>query len=323
VTEIPENLSPATDQDPEQPPEPDPSCPVCHTPNHDRTWRVCDRDQLEIAETLDQLVDLVHRADDPELLTPGTHGPGVGPIGGSHEPSIGVNVDALDLALGHTILGVLEDWERWWRETWNLGTYGSASEARVSHGTAEPNTTPILRNLTGCVAFLQARWPIAATVLEPPPEEFAHEVLRLYRHALAALGYTRFDLDPDPDAQEPFDYFIHCPADLSDRLCNHPIGMRHQPLPLPGHPPEQLRARCERCGTSWDLRTLLVVSQAAGTRIDMTLAEVRTFYGGVHERTIRRKVAAGILTQHRGRYRLTSTPEDPPEDSLRNILSST
>jgi hypothetical protein len=256
---------------------------------------------------LGELLDLHALAHDVEYLLPRTSGNGVGPIGGSRERPIGINVDALDLDMGNDALAILEEWERWWREHWDLAPYGEASSARLlapySDASAGVDSTPTSRNLTGTVAFLRARWPIASQVIEPPPDEFAHEVRKLHSRALAALALTRFDIDPDPEAVEPWDYTIACPADLGDRLCNHSIGMRRQPRPVDGGKPEPVRVNCPRCGSHWDTRTLFIVALAAGTRVELTLAEAREHYGCT-ERTIRRKVAAGLLTHHKGRYRI-------------------
>jgi hypothetical protein len=69
---------------------------------------------------LGELLDLHALAHDVEYLLPRTSGNGVGPIGGSRERPIGINVDALDLDLGNDALAILEEWERWWREWWDV-----------------------------------------------------------------------------------------------------------------------------------------------------------------------------------------------------------
>jgi hypothetical protein len=229
-------------------------------------------------------------------LEPGTTGAD-GPIGLHRDPPIPVDLGALDLSEGSGVLSVLEEWERWWRQEWNLAPYGEASSARlivhVSHATAEPGSTATSRNLSGTVRFLRARWPIAATVVEPPPDEFADEVLKLHRECLAALHRIPSDLDMDLDP--PPDYVLECPTDD----CHNRIPMTRLPRPIDGERPEPVSVSCARCGARWTTPRLLLVAAVSGTRVEISVEDAMAHYG-CSRATVYRMVGRGEL--RRGRY---------------------
>jgi hypothetical protein len=228
-------------------------------------------------------------------LEPGTTGAD-GPIGLHRDPPIPVDIGALDLSHGEGVLGILEAWERWWREHWGLAPYGEASSARlivhVSHGTAELASTATSRNLSGTVRFLRARWPIAAQVVEPPPDEFADEVLRLHRECLAALHRIPSDLDMDLDP--PPDYVLECPTDD----CHNRIPMTRQYLSVDGRRPPEVTLSCNRCGAHWSTTRLLLLASVSGTRVEISVEVAATHYG-VTAGTVRRMVQRGQLRRGR------------------------
>jgi hypothetical protein len=260
-------------------PAPTPACPICHRldPNG-RSWACC----VGCVQRTDRmLVDILEAhalASLPEYLIPSRSGDGAGPVSGSHERPIGLDVAVLDLALGEDQLAVLEQWERWWREHWGLSPYGEASGSRlivhVSHGTYELASTPTSRNLTGTVGFLRAWWPTASGVNEPPPEEFASEVRHLHGRALTALRMT----EPKPTT-------IACPADLDNgSICGHRI-------PLTGDGNDLY---CTRCGTRWTTARLLLVAAVSGARVEISVEDAAHHYG-VTTRTVRRMIERGEL----------------------------
>jgi hypothetical protein len=249
---------------------------------------------------LGQLVELHALAQDPEALFPRVGGHGH--MGARREPPAPLSIAALDVSLGADMLGVLESWERWWREHARMAPWGEASAAYAartrengprSHGTPGLDSTPTSRTLVGCVGFLRAQWPTFAAMVEPPPDEFAAEVRALHREAMTALSMSRFDLDPDPLAVEPPDYTIPCPH------CAVPIGMRR--APHDDERPDTTHINCDRCGWHGTAPWLIRVSIAAGARPAMSLHQVREHYG-VTERTVRRWVASGRLERRRGMY---------------------
>lgn len=277
-----------------------PKCVVCapRRTTHLPDWGTCAHCVTDVDRALASILDLHTRA--AAELAPRTAGDHtLTGVPGSRPP---LDIGALDVHLGHDTLAVLEQWERWWRETLNLAPYGLASAAYAartrekgpsSPATVEVDSTPTSRTLVGVVRFLRAQWPGMAERVEPPPDEFADEVRRLERQALAALGWSRFDVDPDPDATEPPDYAVPCPG------CGGSIGMRRQPRDHHDTVP----INCPRCGWHGTGEWLIRVAIASGARPAMSLAQVVDHYQ-VTERTVRRWVQSGRLECRRGMYRV-------------------
>lgn len=268
---------------------PTPTCPIC---GHDRDdWTTCPGCVRAVDTMLGELLDLHALAGDPAHLLPAQRG---ADTGHSSERPLGVNVAALDLAHGESLLGVLASWERWWREH-----LGHSTPTTPEDGPRHPRwprwaPTDAPHVLSRTVAYLRAQWPTMAALVEPPPDEFAHEVRALHRNALNALSLTRFDLDPDPAAKEPPDYTVPCPG------CGLTIGMHRQPRTVDGHH-DTVRMNCERCGWHGTGEWLIRVAVASGARPAMSLAQVMDHYQ-VTERTVRRWVVGGRLEHRRGMY---------------------
>lgn len=258
---------------------PTPSCPVCRRPDPaGQSWATCAMCVQRVDQQLGELLEAHTLASLPEYLIPTHSGDGAGPVSGSHERPIGLDVAVLDLALGEEQLAVLEQWERWWREHWGLTPYGEASGSRleraVGHGSAEEVT------LCGVVGWLRVWWPTAAQVVDPPPEEFAAEVRHLHGRALSALRMT----EPKPTT-------IACPADLDDDggLCGHRIALTGDGADL----------YCKRCGTRWTTTRLLLVAAVSGARVEISVEDAMHHYG-CSRATVYRMVNRGEL--RRGRY---------------------
>jgi hypothetical protein len=275
-------------------PEPTPACPICAKPTAERTWTVCATCVARVDQALAGILDLHHMA--AACLLPGTTGAD-GPIGLHRDPPLPLDLGALEVSLGDHALGILEEWERFWRESWGLAPYGEASSARLSgpysHGNPKQTSTATSRNLSGTVRFLRARWPVAAGVLEPPPEEFADEVLRLHRESLAALH--RIPSDLDMDLEPPPDYVLECPTDD----CHNRIPMTRMPRPVDGEKPEPVSVSCVRCGARWTTPRLLLVAAVSGTRVEISVEDAMAHYA-VSRATVYRMVSRGDL--RRGRY---------------------
>jgi hypothetical protein len=258
--------------------EPRPACPVCHRPDPaGRSWATCAMCVQRVDQQLAELLEAHALASLPEYLIPSRSGDGAGPVSGSHERPIGLDVAVLDLALGEDLLGVLEEWERFVRDAFGLAPYGKASEHRLivsqSHGSAEEVT------LCGVVGFLRFWWPRWSQETEPPPEEFAAEVRHLHGRALSALRMV----EPKPTT-------IACPADLDDGgLCGHRIALTGDGADL----------YCKRCGTRWTTARLLLVAAVSGARVEISVEDAMHHYG-CSRATVYRMVNRGEL--RRGRY---------------------
>lgn len=288
-------------------PDPQPCCPACHTPGPD--WAICPRCRDNVDRWLGEILmlhELVRCAPLDYLLPASGGGGDLGSI--KRDPPLPLDLAALDLLTAESVLrGMdaddmgLEDWTVDWRH-W-LGHSG--------HGAATERDRSPAETLSGVIRYLRANWPLMARAAtaggHPAADEFADDVRRIRNRAWAALRLTPYDLDPDPDAKPPADWTIRCPNTLPDgRTCGHRIGMRRGLRPIDNRPPDPVAVTCEACRRHWDGPWLLRVAIDAGMDVAMGLHEVMGFYGCT-ERTIRRKVAAGVLIHERGRYRVART----------------
>lgn len=272
-----------------------PRCVVCHRERP--AWGVCQGCLTCVDRMLGDLLDLHALASAPAALEPG-RGSDPGPIGAHRDPPLPLDLAALDLALGEVQLGVLESWERWWREAFSLSPYGPASAGYASrtredrrYAPSAPGlgSTATSRTLAGVVGFLRAWWPRAASVVEPPPEEFAQEVRHLHTQAKAALRL-----------HEPAPWTVPCPADHPD----HPAQECGYRLHI-DHDGRELVMRCPRCRSVWTVDRLLLVAAAAGRGVwvDADTAAARL---GTTPRGLAPMVRAGRLQHRYGRYNLAT-----------------
>jgi hypothetical protein len=274
--------------------EPEPACPVCARPNPDRTWAVCAHDAQAVDQWLREILDLhaLVRCSPLTYLLPGTTGDSA-PIGAHRDPPLPLDLAALDLLTGESILrGMdaddmgLEDWAVDWRH-W-LGHSG--------HGMATEHDRTAAQTLSGVIRYLRANWPLmarsAAAGGHPAVDEFHADVRAIRARAWAALRLIPSDLDHDLDP--PADYTLPCPG------CGLRIEMRRAPRDTP--PGETAQVNCGRCGWHGTGEWLIRVAIASGARPEMTLRQVMDIHG-VTERTVRRWVADGRLELRRGLYR--------------------
>jgi hypothetical protein len=268
-----------------------PKCLTHRHPIHLDTWGICADCHAEIVAHLRALPGLVAQAH--HHLVPGSTGEHIAAgVPGSRPP---LNIAALDLACGEWLLMTdedteeppwtgLEGWEQDWRTVLHLSPYGPASAHRTALGQS---------TLVGVVGFLIANLERAAAI-HPAIDEFATDVRRMHAAALNALHMTRFDVDPDPDAAEPPDYVIPCPADADDagHLCGHRIPMHRLARPVDGEREPSVTVNCPKCGSHWTVERLLRVAHAAGvpwpTSVDHAADQL-----GIAPMTLRRAIARG------------------------------
>jgi hypothetical protein len=210
-----------------------PKCVTCRGITHLPTWGCCAGCVTSVDRMLAELLDLHALANHPAALMPKAGEPGTG--GARRDPPPPLDIDALDLAVGEHLLGVLESWERWWREAFTLTPYGEATEA-LPRPYRPGNVT-----LMHVVGFLRTWWPRAAQVLEPPPDEFAQEVRGLHRGAVAALRLA-----------EPAAWSIACPTDG----CGNRLRVEHDG--------RDAVLRCHRCHVERTVAQLLNVARSEG-----------------------------------------------------------
>lgn len=290
----------ATDDAPPVEAPPAPRCPACR---RGHTWALCEGCQQAISRELAELLDLHALASHPAALRPATRAGA--PTGGSRDLPTPVALDALDLAIGASLLAGmtaddmgLVDWADDWREL-----FGHSEQP---HGPTRTAT------LSQAVRYLRAQLALAGRAPadggHPAIDEFAADIHRAHRRALAALRLTPADLDPSQP--EPPAFTIACPADhpTRDGLCGNRLGVSRQPLPLDDQRPLPVTLNCDRCGTHWDGARLLVVAKAAGVPIDMSEAEACVWWDTT-PRGLAVLVRAGRATRRGAdRYGLPDTP---------------
>lgn len=251
--------------------EPTPACIICHTGH---AWEPC-RACVERVETmLGELIELHRQAgDDPGFLIPPQGGDGSG--SGSAERSIGINVAALDLDLGHDLIAALEPWEVDWRHLLDLSPYGAASELRTRTRRGVTETEAVLR---GIVAFLIAQWERVAAI-HPAADEFAADVARLHGQARAVLG--------DAPERRRRAYRPPCPN-----------GCEQRALFLDTDRGEDT---CPECARTWTLDEVAALAMGDGRPILLD-AEDAAHYLMTTPRGLAVKVRAGQVRRVGGRY---------------------
>jgi hypothetical protein len=246
---------------------------------------VCARCSERIRRDLDDILHLTAEAHTQTTPRQGTGG-GARSVPASKPP---LAVDALDPELclirlvpddassEVPLLVLLEDWERIIREDRGLAPYGMASEARLAsvgplHGSTWASHTPV--TLTGVVRFLQGHHDWAMSEPSFDLAEYARQV-RLCRRAVA-----RWDSDAAPPG-----WRVPCPTVTEDGDCGQALRVSRG---------DEI-VYCRKCGREWELPRLLAV---AGRDADVWVdVEAAATMAGVHERTIRKWVARGVVTR--------------------------
>lgn len=249
------------------------------------TGHVCARCAERIRRDLDDILRLTAEAHAQTTPRQGSGG-GARTVPGSKPP---LAVDALDpeLALIRLVpddpssevplLVLLEDWERIIREDRGLAPYGMASEARLAsvgplHASSWASHTPV--TLTGVVRFLQRHHDWAMTEPSFDLAEYARQV-RLCRRAVARW---------DSEAHSP-GWRVPCPTVTDEGECAQSLRVSRG---------DEI-VYCRKCGREWELPRLLAV---AGRDADVWVdVEAAATMAGVHERTIRKWVARGVVTR--------------------------
>jgi hypothetical protein len=207
-------------------------------------------------------------------LLPGKTGGGKSP-----ERSIGIRIDALDFLAGYAILDVLESWERYLRETYNLGPFGPASAAR----TAGKQQTPTA--LTETVRFLRTWLPQASKDFDAI-DDLVTEIRDAHREAERVARQNRAAT-----------WRVTCPTLTDSGDCGTLLVV----------PPDlEETVTCKTCATRWSVDRLLTITaneKSGGVWLDPEACALRL---GVSEVTLRRWAREGRIERKAGRYDLTS-----------------
>lgn len=200
------------------------SCALCNfTIEADGICRKCFRRIYTQLEDLLELWMLAHGELNPSR--------GAGSGGGGHrEPSLGINVSALNFIAGSDILGILHEWEK---------------EIRCERGLTPPallSKGSVAQEITKAVDFAKTHLEWSST--QPWIADFAREVRALHAQGMAAARQ----------------YVIHsrkiaCPADDRDGLpCGQFLALREDDL--------MELFTCKRCGSEWSTFRLIAVALA-------------------------------------------------------------
>jgi len=263
------------------------ACLLCAARGRERPLEsglVCPPCAVRLADALDDLPALAEQAS-----TEPAQGRGSGRTVPSSRPPI--DVDGVDPALALVplapppaepvpVLVVVEGWVRLVREERQMAPYGpwSAAAARSTQ-TRYSDTLGTLRAATG---FLRAQheWVVAQDWVDA----YAGEVWAC-RRALARWG-----------EHEPRPVVVACPTITVAGDCGHRLRLDSDVV------------RCAGCGRDWDADQLVRVAcsddyDPPDVWVD---AEAAATAAGVHERTVRKWAARGLVAAQGGRYRLLS-----------------
>lgn len=235
----------------------------------------CERCRMRIDDDLLGISAFHHLAEE-ELL------PGRGGDGRSSERGLGIRIDALDFVSGHTVVDILELWERDIRETYGLTPYGPASLNRCQGAQDQP-----LAVLSGVVAFLRAWLPrLSQDFL--PIDDLAREVHDCWLQAQRAAN-----------AAPRTAYRVACPTIDDDGAdCGRMLAVAGDDL--------EGEVTCRSCRTTWSVDWLLTIVAAESERAIWMDPETAASRAGVDERTLRRWARDGKVQREHGRYEYRS-----------------
>ena len=269
-----------------------PSCCLCATRGRDRpldSGLVCPPCSVRLADTVDD----VRRLAESASVEP-RHGRGSGrTVPGSRPP---IDVDGVDPALALArlapppaepvpVLVVVEGWIKVILEERGMGPYGPWSAATAPRldaagRTAPPRCDDTTATLVACTGFLRAHheWVVAQDWVDAYAAELA-----ACRRALARW-----------DEHDPRPTVVACPTITVDGDCGHRLRLDADTV------------ACRGCGRVWDADTLVraVLSDDYDPPDVWVDAEAAASAAGVHERTVRKWAARGIVAAKAGRYRL-------------------
>jgi hypothetical protein len=241
-------------------------CVICQ---HNTDRYACTKCQRRISDHLGDIVNYAALAED-ELL------PGRGGDGRSTERSLGIRLQALDLVSGHTVLPILESWERMFREEWGYAPWGPTSLERGKGQQDQPTAY-----LTGTVAFLRGN--LDRICQHAAVDDFSSEITQVWRQAREAAR------------QQPRQAWrVTCPADADDGECGNVLRITGEDFGR--------EVTCKACRTTWPTdRLLMVVATSTQARLWVDAAAINTM-AGLTDRTLRRWAKEGRISRQGGLY---------------------
>jgi hypothetical protein len=217
-------------------------CIVCQTAEADR-GTVCAGCLARIDHDLERIAELTRHAAD-QLIPETRPGNGGRSVPGSRPP---LDVAALDDAMGHDVLPILDSWERLVRDFYGLTPLGIATERPERAPQTPQNATGVVPDpyhstiaLRASVGFLRSWLLRMAETADFPLADLADEMHQLHGRL------KRYD----PDRAGPRNGIpVSCPADHPDadgRGCDQALRTDGSDIVV-----------CPRCYTQWTPEDLL------------------------------------------------------------------
>lgn len=228
------------------------NCPICQrTRRQDSTLIVCEPCATKTRQRLADLPALHKEAHYCLQPQRGGHGTNSG------EPTIGVNLAALDFVAGQAILHLCHEWEKLIRAERKL-----TPPALISK---QPSIeAEVLATVTFHIRHLE--WTLAQNWCD----EYVREVAQV--HATGMNAARRF---VDPTKRIP------CPTPMtSDTTCNFPIPVKGDDLLEP--------VQCKRCATQWTPARLIAVAMTTPGQEVWLDIEAISGWVGLSEKQVRR-----------------------------------
>lgn len=226
------------------------NCPLCNRSKKQADATLCrpcsTRCRLRLLE-LPALHKEAHYCLQPQR---GGHGTNSG------EPTLGINLSALDFVSGKAIIDCLHSWERVIR-----------AERQLTPPALVPAQPTIEDEIRATVVFHDAHFDWIMS--QDWADEYAREIA-----SVNAQGASAAQRHVDPVKRIP------CPTDMTEGLCGFPIPCKGDDLLEP--------VTCKRCNTDWTPARLIAVAMATpGQQIWLDVEAIATWIA-LSEKQVRR-----------------------------------
>jgi hypothetical protein len=245
-------------------------CVICQNKT---TANICTKCQNRTRNHLNQIIKYTTYAANE--LAPSQNGDGR-----TTEQSLGINLDALDLITGNTVLPVLESWETMYRNEWGHTPIGPITLARAQ---GKPNQT--IAYLTGTITYLNHH--LDRISQHTTAKDFTNEIASCWHQARTAAR-----------RQPRQAWRVTCPADTNHGECGNVLRVTGQDF--------DNEITCRKCRTTWPTERLLRVVAASKDAEIWVDTEAATRHTGVPAATLRRWGKQGKIKKRGTMYEYKS-----------------
>jgi hypothetical protein len=240
-------------------------CPLCNKPANERS--LCQRCESRLRIRISEITFLRDESKKYIQAQQGGHGTNSG------EPTIGINVAALDFSSGNDILPIMWEWEKVIREDRKL----------TPPALVEPQPDEVAATVEFHLAHLE--WSFEQGWVD----EYAREIATIHTKGTHA---ARRNVEPVRR--------ISCPSPHPEdeaRYCNAMLAVDDADLLAP--------IMCKRCGTQWTPARLVAVAMSDPDREVWLDAESIGRWVGISDRQVRRVCRAGRVSKRGQLYNVT------------------